>query len=203
MRLPGIIAGLACASAVAAAAQQVVVLKDGVAAVSLTSPKPQNLSGGAALNLTLPSATMSAQASASVGHDEGNSGFWHKDAAQVDAKVQGPLGSTVSLAGGQQLTFIYRSPASIGDPGQANHLVRSEQQTDSGSLAVPVAGVQIVVGADHSANQSQDASAPASGGSDRPHTGQCRFHAAQMAGIVGGQARGGSGGARLRHHLAR
>jgi len=104
LRLPGIIAGLACASAVAAAAQQVVVLKDGVASVSLTSLKPQNLSGGAALNLTLPSATMSAQASASVGHDEGNSGFWHKDAAQVDAKVQGPTLNYVNQATGRTFT---------------------------------------------------------------------------------------------------
>jgi hypothetical protein len=141
----------------AATAQQVVVLKDGVAAVSLTSPKPQNLSSGATLNVTLPSATMNAEASASVGRDEGANGYWHKDAAQVDAKVEGPFDSSLSLSGGQELNFAYRSPASIGSPGASSHLVRSERQTAGGSLGIPVEGVKVEVGAEHSTNQSQDA----------------------------------------------
>lgn len=141
----------------ASEAQQVVVLKDGVAAVSLTSPKPQDLSSGASLNVTLPSATMNANASASAGRDGNDNGYWHKDAAQVDAQVHGPFDSSLSLSGGQQLNFAYRSPANVGSGGGASHLVRSQQQTASASLGVPVKNVQVEVGAEHSTNQSQDA----------------------------------------------
>lgn len=152
------VASIACA--VGARAEQVVVLKDGVAALSVTSPGPQDLSSGAAINLNLPSATMNAQATASLGHNQADRSFWHKDAAQVDARVQGPLGSSVSASGEQQLSFDYKAPTGATGPSAKDHIVRSESQTGNVSLTIPVEGVQLVAGGQHASTLSQDISGP-------------------------------------------
>ena len=151
------VATVACAAFTGARAQQVIVLKDGVAAIQLSSPEPQNLASGAALNLKLPSASMNAQATASIGQDTGSGSFWHKDAAQLGAQIQGPLGSSFSATGEHQLSLEYRAPADAA-PQTADHLVRSENQTASAQLTAPLGGVQITAGAQHSATVSQDMS---------------------------------------------
>jgi hypothetical protein len=137
-------------------AEQVLVLKDGIAALKLSSPGPENLASSAAINLKLPSATMNAQATASVGQSDANGGFWHKDAAQVDAQVQGPFGSSFAATGEHQLSFDYRAPAGTSGPTTADHLVRSENQTGNVTVTIPVEGAQVVVGGERSGTLSQD-----------------------------------------------
>ncbi len=153
-RLVAILA-LSCASAVAAQAAEV-ALKGGAVALNLRTPSPQDLSSAASVGLDLPLGSMKAQATTSVGREGDNPEFWQKNAAQVDARVSGPLGSSLTLTGQDAFGFTYRPPASVGASDTASHMVRAENRTANASFAVPVGSAQLTVGGEGSLATTQD-----------------------------------------------
>jgi hypothetical protein len=138
---PGRIVAIACVTVVSASAargqSQLVELRNGPVALNVTQPAsgPSDVSSGASLNVALDDASMAAQAKASVGRDQNGSDFWRKQDAGFQATWSGLPGANISLAGTDQFAFIYRAPASLGDPGTATHLVRSESRTAKAAVS--------------------------------------------------------------------
>jgi hypothetical protein len=130
------------------------VLNQGPATLDLKVPA-NDLSSGAVLNLNLPDGAVKAQATASIGKEDGQTAFWHKDAAGVEAQLAGPLGTAVSVSGENRLALTYRAPESVGASDQAAHLVRTQSQVAHGRLSVPVAPFQVTVGADSTTDRTQ------------------------------------------------
>lgn len=131
-----------------------VVLKQGPATLDLKVPV-NDLASGAVLNLNLPDAAVKAQATASVGKEDGQTTFWHKDVAGVEAQLSGPLGTAVNVSGENRLALTYRAPESVGAADQAAHVVRTQSEVAHGRLTVPVAPLQVTVGADSSTDRTQ------------------------------------------------
>ena len=138
----------------------IVDLHGGPLALQLAGPESGDFSSGAALNVDLADVSMTAEASASAGTDEGHSDFWHKQRAQVEAHLSGPAGSNISAQGADEFSYTYRDPASVGDPGTATHLIGTENRSVSLSGSVPLAGgARLVTGVEGSSTQTEDASA--------------------------------------------
>jgi hypothetical protein len=132
-----------------------VMLGEGPVALDLKVPGGKDLSSGATLNLNLPDGAVKVQGSASVGKEDGQTTFWHKDAAEVEAKLSGPLGSSLTASGENRLSLTYRAPESVGASDQAAHLVRTQTQAGHAALTVPVAPFRVTVGANSSSDQTQ------------------------------------------------
>lgn len=128
----------------------------GPAKLGIISPAPQDLSSGASLALSLPAGSMKAQASTSVGHDEDSPAIWQKNAAQVDAQVSGPMGSSLALTGQDAFGFTYRPPASSGASDAAGHMIRTESRSANASASLPVGSANLTVGAEGSLTTTQD-----------------------------------------------
>jgi len=132
----------------------------GPVALGLTTPQPaKDLSSGASLNLDLPDGAVKAEASASVGKDDGNwNAFWHKDSAQIEAHLAGPLGTALSVSGENALSLNYRAPESVGAADSTTHVVRSENRTGRLGLALPLSPVEVNIGAESTSAHSEDTS---------------------------------------------
>jgi hypothetical protein len=129
--------------------------------LQLAGPGSGDISSGAALNLDLADVSMSAQASASAGTDEGHGDLWRKQSAQVEAHWSGPAGSDFTAQGADEFNYSYRDPASLGDPGTATHLMGTENRSLKVSGSVPlVGGASVEAGMDATSAQTEDGSAP-------------------------------------------
>lgn len=138
----------------------IVALHGGPLALELAGPESGDFSSGAALNLDLADVSMTAEASASAGTDEGHSDFWHKQGAHLAAHLSGPAGSDVTAQGTDEFSYTYRDPASVGDPGTATHLIGTENRSVSLSGSMPLAGgARLVTGIEGSSTQTEDESA--------------------------------------------
>lgn len=123
-----------------------VVLGDGLAALDWSGPDAGDLTGGAVLNLNLPEGAVKAKASASAGKDAGHRGYWHKDAARIEARLSGPLGTALDVSGENQLSLTYRTPESVGAPDTKAHLVRTASRSGRLNLTVPVDPIAVNAG---------------------------------------------------------
>jgi len=137
-----------------------IVLDQGPVALSLSTPElASNLSSVAKLNLILPAGAVKAEAKASVGKDDGNwNAFWHRDTAQIEAQIAGPMGTALSASGENALSLNYRAPESVGASDSTTHVVRSESRSTTLGLSVPVSPVQINVGVESTTAASEDTS---------------------------------------------
>lgn len=133
-----------------------VVLGEGQVALDLKVPGGKDLTSGATLNLNLPDGAVQVKGSASVGKEDGQTAFWHKDAAQVEANISGPLGTSLTASGENRLSLTYRAPESVGASDQAAHLVRTQTQAAQAAVSVPVAPFHVTVGAKSSSDQTQE-----------------------------------------------
>jgi hypothetical protein len=145
----------AAASAPATYASESITLKQGPVALDLKVPAPKDLASGATLNLNLPAGAVKAEATASIGKEEGQTAFWHRDAAQVEAKISGPLGTAFNASGENTLSLTYRAPESIGASDLAAHVVRTESRSGRVSLSVPLNPMQVTVGGDSTSQHTQ------------------------------------------------
>lgn len=145
----------AAASASSTYSGESIALKQGPVALNLKVPAPEDLTSGASLNLNLPAGALKAEATASVGKEEGQTAFWHRDAAQVEARISGPLGTAFNVSGENKLSLSYRAPESIGASDQAAHVVRTESQSGRASLSLPLNPVQVTVGGDSTSEHTQ------------------------------------------------
>ncbi len=132
----------------------------GPVAVGLSTPQPaKDLSSAASINLNLPDGAVKAEASASVGKDDGNwNAFWHKDSAQIEARIAGPMGTSLTASGENQLSLNYRAPESVGASDSITHVVRSENRSGRVDLALPISPVEVNVGAESTSAHSEDTS---------------------------------------------
>lgn len=142
-------------SSPAAAASDSLLLGEGPVALDLKVPAAKDLTSGASLNLSLPTGVVKAQASASVGKEVGQTAFWHKNAAEVEAQISGPLGTALSVSGENKLSLTYRAPESVGAADTAAHVVRAESQSGSASLSLPLNPVQVTVGGESTSEHTQ------------------------------------------------
>jgi hypothetical protein len=149
---------MACASAIAADAEQAVVLKQGPMALNLSGPDPQDLASGASLALSLPDATLKAQATASVGLEDGDPAYWHKNETRVEAQLSGPLGSALDVSGENALSLTYRPPESLGASAGTPHVVRVETQSAHAGLALDKGAVSLALSGDTTSQASEDTS---------------------------------------------
>ena len=151
---------VANASALGASKDGPIVLRQGTVALSLSTPAlASDLSSGASVNLALPAGAVKAQATTSVGKDDGNwNAFWQKDSAKVEAQIVGPMGTALSASGENQLSLNYRAPESIGAANSTTHVVRSENRSGRVDLAVPLSPVEVKVGAESTSAHSEDTS---------------------------------------------
>jgi hypothetical protein len=138
------------------AAADTVILGQGPVALDLKVPGGRDLTSGATLNLNLPDGAVKVQGSASVGKEDGQTAFWHKDAAEIEANLSGPLGTELSASGENRLALTYRAPESVGASDQAAHLVRTQTQSGQAALMVPVSPFRVTVGAKSSSDQTQE-----------------------------------------------
>lgn len=138
------------------ASADTVILGQGSVALDLKVPGGRDLTSGATLNLNLPDGAVKVQGSASVGKEDGQTAFWHKDAAQIEANLSGPLGTELSASGENRLSLTYRAPESVGASDQAAHLVRTQTQAAQAALTVPVAPFRVTAGAKSSSDQTQE-----------------------------------------------
>jgi hypothetical protein len=122
----------------------------------MTGPAPQDLSSGAVLKLTLPDGAVKAEAKTSAGKETGEPEFWHKDTARVDADWKGPLGSALALSGENNLSLSYRAPESVGAADRQAHLVRTESQSASASVTLPLDPVSVTVGGNGTSDLTQE-----------------------------------------------
>jgi hypothetical protein len=137
-------------------AADTVVLGQGPVALDLKVPGGKDLTSGATLNLNLPDGAVQVKGSASVGKEDGQTTFWHKDAAQVEANISGPLGTSLTASGENRLSLTYRAPESVGASDQAAHLVRTQTQAAEAAMSVPVAPFHVTAGARSSSDQTQE-----------------------------------------------
>lgn len=151
-------AGGVAARNVAGASRSGALLGSGPVAFDVTGPAPQNLSSGATLNLNLPDAAVKAIASASVGKEDGAPSFWHKDSARITADVAGPLGTALNVAGENRLELTYRAPESVGSSDTDAHIVRTESQSGSLSLSVPLKPLHLTAGGSSASHRTQEGS---------------------------------------------
>ncbi len=140
----------------AAASADTMVINQGPVALDLKVPGGRDLSSGATLNLNLPDGAVKVQGSASVGKEDGQTAFWHKDAAEIEANISGPLGTSLTASGENRLELTYRAPESVGASDQAAHLVRTQTQAGQAALTVPVAPLKVTMGAGSASHQTQE-----------------------------------------------
>lgn len=132
-----------------------VLIEDGPVAFDLKVPGGKDLTSGASFNLNLPDGAVKAQASASVGKEVGQAAFWHKDAAELEAKLAGPLGTTLDVSAENKLSLTYRAPESVGASDQEAHLVRTETQSGHIAVSAPVRPFHVTAGIDSSTDRTQ------------------------------------------------
>jgi len=148
---------MACAGTAAAGADPAVVLTQGPVALNLSGPAPKDLTSGASLNLNLPEGAVQARATASIGKEDGDTAYWHKDEAQIEAQLAGPLGSALQMSGGNTLALTYRPPESASD--STPHVLRTETQAGHASLSLASGPVRLILGGDTASRQTEDAHA--------------------------------------------
>ena len=130
-------------------------LGEGPVALDVKVPGGKDLTSGASLNLNLPDGAVKVQGTASVGKEVGQPSFWHKDAAEVEAKLAGPMGTALNVSAENKLSMTYRAPESVGASDQAAHLVQTESQAGHVSLTVPVQPFHVTTGFDSAADRTQ------------------------------------------------
>ena len=140
---------------IAAAPVDRLTLGEGPVALNVKVPGGKDLTSGASLNLNLPDGAVTVQGTASVGKEIGQPAFWHKDAAEIEAKLSGPLGTALSVAAENKLEMNYRAPESVGASDQEAHLVQTESQSQHVALTVPVQPFHVTTGFDSSSSRTQ------------------------------------------------
>ncbi len=139
----------------AAAPSDSLLLGEGAVALDLKVPAAKDLTSAAALKLNLPAGAVKAQATASVGKEDGQSAFWHKDAAEVEAQISGPLGTALNVSGENKLSLSYRAPESVGAADTTAHVVRAASQSGRATLSVPIKPLQVTVGGESTSEHTQ------------------------------------------------
>lgn len=132
-------------------------LNEGPVALAFKVPVAKDLASAASLNLNLPDAAVKANASASVGKEDGQTAFWHKNTAGVQAEISGPLGSGLKVSGENKLSLTYRAPQSLGAAEGADHLVRNQSQSAQTALDVPLGPVTATLGSSTQTDVTEDA----------------------------------------------
>ena len=140
----------------ATATSDLLLLGEGPVALDLKVPAAKDLTSAASLKLNLPAGAVKAEASASVGKAPGQTAFWHKDAAEVEAQISGPLGTALSVSGENKLALTYRAPESVGASDGPAHVVRTESQSGRVSLSVPLNPVRVTVGGNTTSEHTQE-----------------------------------------------
>ncbi len=140
----------------AASTSNSLLLAGGPVALDLKVPAAKDLSSAASLKLNLPDGAVKAQASASVGREDGQTAFWHKDAANLEAQISGPMGTALNVSGENKLSLTYRAPESVGAADGPAHVVRSESQSGQASMTLPLAPFQVTVGGNSTSEHTQE-----------------------------------------------